>query len=102
MLTVCAEEPVHGPAVSRRATTAIYYALAVEVALIVLFAVMYNPFDFNVYVWGGGSQSGRVLGSPNRGSTLLSKRVKAEIWLPATVSTSSPFAWATLARGSRT
>ena len=77
MLTVCAEEPVHSPAVSRRATTAIYYALAVEVALIVLFAVMYNPFDFNVYVWGGGSQSGRVPGSPNRGSTLLSKRVKA-------------------------
>src|ERR1017187_1535494 len=48
------------------------------------------------------AQSGRVWGSPNRDSTLVSKRVIAQIWPPARANTITPFAWATLACGSRT
>jgi hypothetical protein len=38
------------------------------------------------------AQSGRVRGSPNRGSTLISKRVIAQIWPPARANTITPFA----------
>jgi hypothetical protein len=46
-------------------------------------------------------QSGMVRDSPNRGSTLLSKRVMAPIRLPRRVRTRSPFAWAIPVRRSR-
>src|SRR5262249_2279354 len=48
------------------------------------------------------AQSGRVRGSPKPGRPLLSKRVTAQIRPAASVTTSSPVAWAILARGSRT
>ena len=37
-----------------------------------------------------GVQSGRVAGSPNRGTVVGSKRVRAEIWVPDRVRTISP------------
>jgi hypothetical protein len=38
---------------SRKAVLAIYGALAAELGLVAWYAVTFNPFDLNVYLWGG-------------------------------------------------
>ncbi len=35
------------------ATRAVWWGLALAVGLVTVFAIVYNPFDFNVYRWGG-------------------------------------------------
>ncbi len=43
----------HGAAGRRWVTPAVYGVLAVELAVVIVFAATYNALDFRIYMWGG-------------------------------------------------